>query len=395
MTKRRAHGDGSIYYEATRARWVGTLDLGPDPATGKRRRAKVTGDSRAEVARRLRERRQTIEAGDMAPAKMKLADLLDQFQAAVVPTMTPNTAADVVDHLKAARAGLGAIRLGTLRAHHVETWLGARADGGLSRSTVRRDRFTLARVIRWGQRRDLVSRNAAELAELPATPAPTEGRALAADELRRLLKAAEDTRYAALWWVMAGVGLRPAEALGLSWADVDLDGGILHIRQAMKRENRGHVLGDLKTSKSRRSLAMPAPVVDAIRAHRKRQAAERLLVGSTWPAEWRGLVFVTDNGIPPDPANLRRYLITIAKAAKVGHVRQYDLRHTCATLMAANGSRIEDVADQLGHAGLHLARTIYVHTTAPTVSHAVGPMGAALAGGPDEAHEPKALAADG
>lgn len=190
MTKRRAHGDGSIYLDAGRDRWVGTLDVGRDSATGNRRRVKVSGESRAEVAKRLRERRRAIEAGDTAPATMTVGDLLDQFDGAVVATMSPNTARDARDHLRAAGAGLGAVRLGSLRAHHVEAWLASRAAAGLSRSTVRRDRFTLARVLRWGQRRDLVARNAADLAELPPTPPPAEGRALTAPDLRRLLSEA-------------------------------------------------------------------------------------------------------------------------------------------------------------------------------------------------------------
>ncbi len=52
--ERRAWGDGSVYFDTHRAKWVGTLDLGPDPATGKRRRAKVSGDTRSEAADRLR-----------------------------------------------------------------------------------------------------------------------------------------------------------------------------------------------------------------------------------------------------------------------------------------------------------------------------------------------------
>lgn len=378
MSKRRAHGEGSIYLDANRDRWVGTLDVGRDPASGSRRRVKVTGDSRADVAKRLRARRQAIQAGDTAPATMSVADLLDQWEGAVVATMTPNTARDNSDHARAARAGLGAVRLVDLRAHHVETFLTARADAGLSRSVVRRSRFTLARALRWGQRRDLVARNAAELSEMPPTPPPAEGRALTAPELRQLLSKAAGSRYEALWWTMAGLGLRPGEARALSWADVDLDGAVIHVRHALKLHDGRPVLGELKTAKSRRSLAMPAPVVDALRAHRLRWTEERLALGADWPTEWSDLVFVTENGRPLDPNNAHRTLSRLAKAAGLGHLRPYDLRHTAASLMADSGTRIEQVADVLGHAGLHLARSTYIHTTAPTVDSAAAPMGDAL-----------------
>lgn len=396
MTKRRrAHGEGSVYFDAHRAKWVGTIDLGPDPATGKRRRAKVSGDTRSEAADRLRERRKELDAGSTAPANMTTADLIDAFSAAMVPTLTPRTAADVARHLAHARAGLGHVKLKDLRAHHVDAWLLARAesaparstdpDARLSRSEIRRSRFTLARALRWGQRKGLVTTNAADLADLPATPEPKDGRALTADELRRLIAATVGTRYHALWVAMAGLGLRPGEARALSWDDVDLDAGIVHVRQALTMHDGRHVIGDVKTPKSRRSLAMPAPVVDAIRAHRKRQAAERLALGAGWPTEWAGLVFVTETGRPYDANHARRDLARFARKAKVGPVRPYDLRHTAATLMAASGARLEAVADVLGHTGITLARSVYVHATAPTVAHAVAPMTEALTGSQDAA----------
>ena len=55
-------------------------------------------------------------------------------------------------------------------------------------------------------------------------------------------------------------------------------------------------------------------------------------------------------------------------------------RFDSRTLMAASGTRIESVADVLGHTGITLARSVYIHTTAPTVIHAVAPMTEALTG---------------
>lgn len=390
MTKRRARGDGSIFFDEKRNRYVGSLDVGRDPATGKRRRVKVSAPTETEAAALLRQRRSEIEAGTTASAAMTTADLIDAFAATVIPTLTPRTAADVARHLGHARAGLGHVKVKDLRADHVDKWLQARADtpragsktgAKVSRSEIRRARFTLARVLRWGQRKGYVAINAAELADLPPTPEPAEGRALTADELRRLLAAIAGTRYEAMWVVMAGLGLRPGEARALRWADIDLEAGVLHVRQALTAHNGRHVVIEPKTPKSRRSLAMPAPVVDALRAHRKAQAAERLALGASWPSEWSGLAFVTETGRPYDADHARRDLARFARKAGVGAVRPYDLRHTAATLMAADGVRLESVADVLGHTGITLARVVYVHATAPTVTHAVAPMTEALTAG--------------
>lgn len=83
---------------------------------------------------------------------------------------------------------------------------------------------------------------------------------------------------------------------------VDLDAGILHVRQARKRERKEQgrevlTFGPPKTKKSQRSLRMPAPVLEAIQSHKIRQARARLAVG---PASWEDndLVFCSRSGRP-------------------------------------------------------------------------------------------------
>ena len=95
----------------------------------------------------------------------------------------------------------------------------------------------------------------------------------------------------ALWAVMLGVGLRPGEAMGLTWPCVDLDSepGVLHVRHYLRRGAEGVFLGAPKTTYSARSLDMPAFVSGALRAHSE---------GCQSPPEgpWQGLVFPTGGG---------------------------------------------------------------------------------------------------
>lgn len=361
--RRRAAGEGAIYCDEKTNRWVGQLDAGRTD-TGKRRRLKVTGRTRSEAADKLRVRRAALEVGDRALATMTVGDLLDEWEAAVVPTMTPNTAEQYRWSLRHLRPALGHHRLTELRAHHVEQFLKAKADGGgLNRTSLTRLRSNFGRMLRWAQRRDQVSRTVAELAEVPPAAPPRSGRSLDRDELRQMLDAARGRRLEAFWTVLAGVGLRPGEALGLRWVDVDLDSGIVHVRQALKWRENTPILGDLKTGRSRRSLGVPAPVVTALWAHRTRQAQERLAL--RWPAEWADLVFVSEAGTPLLMSNIRRELDKFTATASIGRLRPYDLRHTCASLLADAGVPVERIADFLGHDGIRMARTVYVHALAP------------------------------
>src|SRR5690606_31259295 len=108
-------------------------------------------------------------------------------------------------------------------------------------------------------------------------------------------------------------------------------------------------LKDTKTGDSR-TLRLPAPAQDALRRHRIASNEERLLMGDRWPLEWSNLVFVTTNGTPLDPSNVRRLVARLAKDAGIeGTVTPYDLRHSATSLLAAAGHSADSLADLLGH----------------------------------------------
>ena len=132
----------------------------------------------------------------------------------------------------------------------------------------------------------------------------------------------------------------------------------MHVRSSLRWLDGRPSLVDPKTARSRRSLTAPSPVVKALRSHRARQAEHRLVLGRTWPAESSELVFITEHGTPIDPSNARRELQAVAKASKLGHLRPYDLRHSAASLLAADGVPLDQVADLLGHDGLRMARLV-------------------------------------
>jgi integrase len=127
---------------------------------------------------------------------------------------------------------------------------------------------------------------------------------------------------------------------------------------------------ELKAPKSKRSrtLAMPSRTVTALRRHRQSQLEERLIAGTRWPTKWEGLVFVTPNGLPLDPANVRRLVKRIAIAAGIeGVVTPYDLRHTATSVLSATGVAPELLADLLGNVDTRMVFRHYRHPVTPTI----------------------------
>lgn len=390
MAKRRGHGEGSIFFEEARSRWVGTLDLGND-GTGKRHRAKVVGRTKTEVRDKLRDLQRAAEAGlPVGDGALTFGAYIDGWLADVLPARGRVKSSNTVDNYRWAverhlKPALGAKRLRSLTPEDVESVLRRLAEDGMARNSVMRVRSVAVMALKHAQRRDLVARNAAELAEMPATArAPEEGRSLTVDQAGQLLAVAEGDRLGPLVVVGLMLGLRPGELCGLRWTDVDLDARTLHVRQSLKRE-RGEdgreVLrfGEPKTPKSRRSLTMPSPVVAALGRQRALQARERLVVGAGWAD--LGLVFTTTIGTPVNPSNLRHAVARLTTAAGLGAWHPNELRHSACSLLSAAGVPLEHVADILGHDGTRMAARFYRHAVAPAVGAAVAPMEAMFGGG--------------
>jgi integrase len=275
------------------------------------------------------------------------------------------------------KPSIGRRRLRDLSSDDVDAMLRTRAAAGMARSSLVRIHNVLSRALRHAERRGILARNVATLVDVPAGTA-RKARSLTVDQAMRLLKAAEGDRLEALYKTGLMLGLRPGELLALQWPDINFDTGVLTVRHALKRERGVLRVDSTKTAQSRRALVMPKPVTEAFRAHRSRQAAERLCA-PVWHDD--DLVFTTVIGTPLDPSNLRRGLSRLTKAAGIGHWHPHELRHSAASILSASGVPIEQIADVLGHSGTRTTSAVYRHLIEPTVRSATAPMNALFGDG--------------
>jgi integrase len=370
--QRRDKGEGSLFFSESQGRWLGFVDAGYD-ATGKRRRIKVSGRTKAEARTKLAAARKTVDAGlQHDDQRTTVGEWLDGWLNQLPPSVK---SVNTIDNLKWAvdlhlKPALGGRRLRDLSADDVERFLRAKAAAGLSRSSLVRLHNVLQRALRLAERRGKLARNVASLVDVPNGPV-RRSRSLSIEQAHALLKAAEGERLEAMYKLGLMLGLRPGELLGLKWADVDLDDQVLRVVRTLKRERGQLLLGDPKTPTSRRALTMPAPAVAALRAHRAKQRQERL-AAPVW--EDNDLVFCTCVGTPLDPSNLRRGFSKLTRTAGLGHWHPHELRHSAASILSASGVPIEQIADVLGHAGTRTTAAVYRHLIEPTVRHAASTM---------------------
>lgn len=159
-------------------------------------------------------------------------------------------------------------------------------------------------------------------------------------------------RYKAMLLIAVWCGPRFGEITELRRDDVDLDEGVLRIRQAVVQIKGGFLVGETKSEAGVRDVDVPPHILDVIRQH---------LDNHVGP-EGDALLF-------PSARDPRRHMAesTLTKvwyparhAAKRDDLRWHDLRHTGATLAAATGATLADLMARLGHSTVGAAM-IYQH----------------------------------
>lgn len=358
---KRSDGDGSIYYDASRDRFVGSLVVGWRGKTPIRR--KVSAKSKAACAAKLRELREKIAAGQLPAGRVPtvgewLTHWLDEIAVRKVRPTTMRGYRTYVDQYLIPL--LGAHRLDRLTPEHIQdAWnhlleVGRPKSEGkpLSPTSVLQAHRILARALKVAYQRGHVKKNVATMLDAPS-PAQVEMEPLTKADAMKVLAVAADMRNGARWSVALALGLRQGEALGLTWDRVDLENKQIQVRQALARiTGKGLVLGDVKSRAGRRTIALPEKLVVELRAHRKAQNEERMRAGTWW--DDRGFVFATPEGKPIDPRADWQAWRSLLEQAGVDRRRLHDARHTAATLLLAQGVPTRVVMEILGHSQISM-----------------------------------------
>ncbi|HEX2894603.1 MAG TPA: tyrosine-type recombinase/integrase [Marmoricola sp.] len=358
--RRAANGSGSIWKRRD-GRWTAALYV--TEADGRRVRQTYYGRSRTEVEAKLVEVRRRADSGvPMPPSRLTVESYLKEWLDTVVSKrVRPNTLAayrfNVDTYLV---PGLGAKKLRRLTARELRLYLASLETRGVGTRTIRYVHATLRAALEDAVREELLEKNVAKLVRPPAATR-VERKPLGVDELKQLFAANADHRLRALLVVVALLGLRRSEALGLRWEDVDLDGGWLSVRHGLHRTGGNLQLLPTKTARSRRTIPLPSLVVRELADHRRRQDQERRDLAERWPDS--GFVFTTPIGTPIDPDNCSKVIKAAVKAAGLREVRLHDFRHGLVSALLGLGVPPRTVMDIAGHSGLEMTMNVYGHVS--------------------------------
>ena len=359
MSGRRGAREGSIYKRAD-GYWTGAVTDTPG------HRKVIYAKTRGEVAEKMKALLRAQQKGvPLAVGRLSVGAYLERWLAGAESSVRGSTftryAQLVHVHLI---PRLGKISLAKLAPADLSAAYASMLADGLAPRTAGHAHRVLGRALREAEVAGLIGRNVARLVKPPRVPS-AEMRTFTAEQARSLVQASTDGRLGALYAVALATGARQGELLALRWADVDFENGSIRIRRTLVRTGGHHEVGEPKTASSRRAIPIGGTTIDALRAHRRAQAQERIRMGTAW--EDGDLVFPSAVGTPLDGGNLLKnsYYPLLARIG-LPRLPFHNLRHTAATLLLAAGTHPKIVAERLGHSTPTVTLNVYSHVT-PTM----------------------------
>lgn len=288
--------------------------------------------------------------------RLTVGELLDDWIAygAGVGEWSPShlrRSRQMVDHYLDPLRGFRVDQLGVA---DVEDLLGGMRQRGLSSNSVRLARAALSAAFNLAVRREVLPRgaNVAAIARGPKVRREAP-RFLSPDQVSTFMRMLAGDPMRAFYLTAMTLALRPGEAIGLRWDDVDLDARSITIRRSIQHVDGRYHERERPKDDETRTLPLPDFLLEALRYQRHEQSQRR-----DRSRRWAdpGLVFTNRSGGPIYEPWANRHLRTLLARAGLPRVTLYQLRHTGATALLALGVPERQVQELMGHSSPAMTR---------------------------------------
>lgn len=187
-----------------------------------------------------------------------------------------------------------------------------------------------------------------------------------AEEVNKLFEVSKGTKLEFPILFGAFYGLRRSEALGLKWDAIDFENDSITIRHTVTSvtlDGKVQLVASdtTKTKSSLRTLPLVPFVKERLLVLKKEQENNRRLCGRSYHKQLAGYVCINEMGDLIKPHYVTEQFPKLLDANGLRRIRFHDLRHSCASLMLANGVPMKQIQDWLGHSDFSTTANIYAH----------------------------------
>ena len=221
------------------------------------------------------------------------------------------------------------------------------------------------KALKYAVKIDLLDSNPADKVERPKKN-PFMGSFYDSDEVEKLFEAAKGTVLEIPVFLGAFYGLRRSEVLGLKWSAIDFQNNTITVKHSVTSCNLDgkHIQVAQDTTKTKSSLRI-LPLVPAFREKllevRDHQKECKRLCGKCYNKQYQEYICVDEMGNLISPHYLTSAFPKLLEKNGLRRIRFHDLRHSCASLLLANGVPMKQIQEWLGHSDFSTTANVYAH----------------------------------
>lgn len=316
----------------------------------------------------LMQTRQTFEP-ECTPVQddMMFSDFLLQWLEIAKPTIALTTYASyagmaksiIIPYFKERNTTLAGLKAIDIQTFYMQQLKRVKASSVIHYHAV------IHRTLKYAVKIDLISVNPANKVERPKAD-KFIGSFYDSDEMQALFEAAKDTLLEIPIFLGAFYGLRRSEALGLKWDAIDFQNGTITIRHTVTSctidGKHVQVAKDTtKTKSSMRTLPLVPVFKEKLLKMKEQQAEYRRVCGKCYDNRYLEYICVDEMGTLISPHYLTAAFPKLLGKNDLRRIRYHDLRHSCASLLLANGVPMKQIQEWLGHSDFSTTANVYAH----------------------------------
>lgn len=263
------------------------------------------------------------------------------------------------------------LKLQELKPKHIQDYYTYELNKlGISANTVIHHHANIRKALQYAVQIDLIATNPADRIQRPKKE-QFVGESYSAKELTALFEAVRGDPIELGVILAAFYGLRRSEVVGLRWDAIDFEQKTITIRHTVTQttlDGKSTVISKdrTKTKSSYRTLPLVAPFEELLHRLQADQIRNRKLCGRSYCREYIGYIYVNETGERIKPNYITQHFPLVLEKHGLRRIRFHDLRHSCASLLYANGVSLREIQEWLGHSDISTTSNIYTHLSYDT-----------------------------
>ncbi len=270
------------------------------------------------------------------------------------------------------------VYLNDLKPYNIQEFYNHLYQNGRSGNTAVHYHVLIRQALQNAVKLEMIDKNVADFVDRPKKD-KYQAEFYNKQELMQLFEVVKGDPLELVIYITAYYGLRRSEVIGLKWSAIDFENKMVKINHKVVKAD-GILIGKnkMKNKTSNRTLPLIPQIENLLRQAKQTQENNRKLCGRSYNTKYLDYICVNPMGELLSPDYLSQHFRIIQNNFGLKHIRFHDLRHSCASLMLANGVPMKQIQEWLGHSTFQTTADIYAHldysskiSSANTISNAL------------------------